>query len=123
MEIRPPIAVMMPQSEKPRVVRFIDDEAMVNVQPDYYVVQIHTTEQIEAMLAQIQKMSALFEQMYDAARNMEMFDATLCGALSLPDKMKAERKGILMRQRRIKDRFPHPYDWTKTACVTYTGGK
>lgn len=110
MEIRPPIAVMMPQSEKPM-------EATLNVQPAYNVVQIHATEQIEAMLEQIQKMSALFEQMYDAARDMEMFDAMLCGALSLSDKMKAERNGILMRQRRIKDRFPQPYEWAKN-----TGG-
>lgn len=119
MEIHPPIAVLAPQSEKPKIVRFIDDEAMcynANM-PDFNIVRIHTTEQVEAMLAQINAMHALFEQMYDAARDMEMFDAMLCGALSLPDKMKAERKGILMRQRRIKDRFPQPYEWAKN-----TGG-
>jgi len=119
MEIHPPIAVLAPQSEKPKIVHFIDDEAMcynANT-PDFNMVRIHTTEQVEAMLAQINAMHALFEQMYDAARDMEMFDATLCGALSLPDNMKAERKKILMRQRRIKDRFPQPYEWAKN-----TGG-
>lgn len=119
MEIYPPIAVLEPQSEKPKIVRFIDDEAMsysANT-PGFNIVRIHTTEQVEAMLAQINAMHALFEQMYDAERDMEMFDAMLCGALSLSDKMKAERKGILMRQRRIRDRFPKPYEWAKN-----TGG-